>query len=112
MSVKGFDEAIAKVERFMEGQSRAQREAAQEWLDNDFLPEARQLVPKDTGELMESIGGRVTADSIEVFATAGHARWVEEGTSTHMAQPYMRPAWDRNIHKLKRRIIAKMKRLR
>jgi len=59
---------------------------------------AQSLVPVDTGFLRDSIemaveGGTTTANA-EIGATARYGGFVEYGTSTTPAQPYMRPALD------------------
>jgi HK97 gp10 family phage protein len=59
---------------------------------------AKALVPVDTGFLRDSIdmaveGGTTTANA-EIGATAPYGGFVEYGTSTNPAQPYMRPALD------------------
>jgi HK97 gp10 family phage protein len=100
MAVKGFDEAIDNLDTILRKMEGAQPNAAQEWLEQDFLPYARQIAPFDTGELRDSIDGRVTATGVEVFATAPHARYVEEGTSIRPANPFMAVAWAATIHKL------------
>lgn len=109
MSVKGYDEAIAHLDRILAKTEAAQKQAAQEWLEQDFIPTARGYVPVRTGELHDSIGGRVTASGVEVFATANHARHVEEGTSKMPAQPFMGPAWHQTIGKLKKRLAQAMR---
>jgi len=109
VSGKDYDDAIGRVDRIIAALETAPQKAAQEWLDKDFLPVARQLVPYRTGELHDSIGGRVTGSSIEVFATADHARFVEEGTSKSPAQPFMGPAWHKTIGKLRTRIAQALR---
>lgn len=58
----------------------------------------RSLTPVDTRELINSDyveifddGGRVI---LQIGATAAHALFVELGTSTHRAQPFIRPTLD------------------
>ncbi|WP_288484775.1 HK97-gp10 family putative phage morphogenesis protein [uncultured Novosphingobium sp.] len=104
MSVDGYDKAISHLDRLLGAMRSAPQRAAQEWLEQDFKPVAKSLVPVRTGELRDSIDGRVTATSVEVFATAEHARFVEEGTSKMEAQPFMGPAWEQTKGKLQKRI--------
>ena len=75
--------------------------------------EAKRLVPVDTGKLKESLkatatfnmktgyGIAVTAEKLDPF----YAHYVEYGTHDpehhQAAQPYMRPAIDNNIEKIK-----------
>jgi len=100
MSVKGFDEAIAKVDAVLRQMQNAPQDAAKAWLEEDFKPYAKRIVPVQTGALRDSIDGRVTPAGVEVFASAPHARFVEEGTSKQAAQPFMAVAWAATIHKL------------
>ena len=109
MSVKGFDEAISNLDRLQAAMQSAPQKAAQDWLEQDFKPLAKSLAPVRTGELRDSIDGRVTATSVEVFATAEHARFVEEGTSKQEAQPFMGPAWEQTKGKLQKRIAREIR---
>lgn len=57
--------------------------------------DARGRAPVDTGELRDSIAGRVINQNAgEVVATADHASYVEYGTVKMPAQPYLHPAAD------------------
>lgn len=54
---------------------------------------ARRLVPVDTGELKESIEFHMTGETTgELTAGTDHAMFPEFGTVDQAAQPYMRPA--------------------
>jgi HK97 gp10 family phage protein len=55
---------------------------------------ARQLAPVDTGELRSSISVEDGAHPLarRVVASAGHAAFIEFGTSVSEAQPYLTPA--------------------
>jgi HK97 gp10 family phage protein len=71
---------------------------------------ARELAPKDSGDLRESIGVSdklskrqaglhhpVDPEDVEMFAGAGplpQAHLMEFGSQHNAAQPYMRPSWD------------------
>lgn len=57
-----------------------------------FFDIVYDLCPIDTGELISSIDGFTNGDSIEVYADADYAQYVEYGTSKMEAQPYFRPA--------------------
>lgn len=61
------------------------------FLDN-FFDIAYDLCPVDTGELISSIDGFTDGESVEVYADADYAQYVEYGTSKMEAQPYFRPA--------------------
>lgn len=57
-----------------------------------FFDIAYDLCPVDTGELISSIDGFTNGESVEVYADADYAQYVEYGTSKMEAQPYFRPA--------------------
>lgn len=57
-----------------------------------FFDIAYDLCPVDTGELISSIGGSTNGESVEVYADADYAQYVEYGTSKMEEQPYFRPA--------------------
>lgn len=104
MGVKGFDRLIQKVTRIRNAVADAPQKAAADWVEEDFKPAAQALAPVRTGELRDSIDGRVTKTRVTVFADAPHARYVEEGTSVAPAQPFMGPAFDQTKAALKQRI--------
>lgn len=111
MSLKGIDalkrrigsvrDAIANGEAF--------QEAGEAWIEQDFKPYAKQIVPVRSGELRDSIDGAVNENQIRVFADAPHAAAVEEGTSKQAAQPFMRPAFLATRAKLSARTRAALK---
>ena len=57
-----------------------------------FFNIAYDRCPVDTGELIGSIDGFADGESVEVYADADYAQYVEYGTSKMEAQPYFRPA--------------------
>ena len=57
-----------------------------------FFDIAYDLCPVDTGELISSIDGFTDGESVEVYADADYAQYVEYGTSKMDEQPYFRPA--------------------
>lgn len=75
-------------------------EAASEWIEKDFKPRAKALAPVDTGRLRDSIDGEVNGNQARLFADTEYARIMEEGSSTHSAQPFMQPAFDQTRRKL------------
>lgn len=67
-----------------------------------FFDIAYDLCPVDTGELIGSIDGFTDGESVEVYADADYAQYVEYGTSKMEAQPYFRPALARAFQIAKR----------
>lgn len=60
-------------------------------LGRRIVTNARGRVPVRTGELRDSIGSSVSSNGatvrLDVFATAPHARFLEEGTRPHVITP-------------------------
>ena len=67
-----------------------------------FFDIAFDLCPVDTGELISSIDGFTDRESVEVYADADYAQYVEYGTSKMEAQPYFRPALAAALERAKR----------
>ena len=65
--------------------------------------DAKALAPVDTGALRESISTTLTGDgrhggmTAEIGPTVDYGIFQEYGTSTQPGQPYMGPAYDRNV---------------
>lgn len=111
MSVKGWGALVRKVTRIRDGIEQAPQKAAETWVEQDFKPYAQSIAPVDTGEFRDSIDGRVTRTSVTVFAAAKHARYVEEGTSTHEAQPTIGPAYQHTKGQLRKHIRDEVKKV-
>ena len=75
----------------------------------DIANDAIKGSPVDTGNNRRSI--RFEAKGIEgaVFSTSGYGGFLETGTVKMAAQPYFKPALDRNAHKLPAGIKAELK---
>lgn len=109
MSFDGFDRILAQLERARRAIHEAPAKAGKEWLEQDFKPLAKSLAPVRTGELRDSIDGEVDATGVTVFASAPHAGFVEHGTTKAAAQPFMQPAFDQTKDKLKKRVLAEVR---
>lgn len=65
--------------------------------------DAKALAPVDTGNLRSSISTSITGDgrtgrmAAEIGPTAMYGGYVELGTSTQAGQPFMAPAFDRQV---------------
>lgn len=70
--------------------------------------DAKINCPVDTGLLRNSITHKVEEDSDKITATTGtnteYAPYVEYGTSKMPAQPYLRPAYEKNKDAITRMI--------
>lgn len=88
---------LRAVPRKADVEVRAITQAAAEMIKRD----AQTLCPVDTGFLKGSIGyeTKVLAGGVvaEIGPTAHYGGYVEEGTSRMAPQPYLAPAWDRNV---------------
>ncbi|WP_280413474.1 HK97 gp10 family phage protein [Nocardia asiatica] len=60
-------------------------------LGRRIVTNARRRVPVRTGALRDSIGSSVSSNTssvrLDVFASAPHARYVEDGTDPHVIRP-------------------------
>ena len=87
----------------------AKKEATQEALNAGAVlvhSSANLLTPVDTGNLRSSLDFEVSSDNATVFTPVIYSEHVEYGTSKMSAQPFVRPALDNNISKLKRLFSA------
>jgi len=77
----------------------------------DAVQTAKQLAPRRTGELADSIGGEVTVTpagpAAEWGPTARHGLFVELGTSKMAPQPYLLPSLEKVAPDTERRIADK-----
>ena len=72
---------------------------------------ARQLVPKDTWKLHDSIVTQVvrTGKEAEILVLTDYAAYVEYGTYKMAAQPYLAPAIAQHAEELSAAIIGSIK---
>lgn len=124
--VSGLDQLKAKF-RALPDELRKEIGDAMEKGAEEIVKMARRLVPKDTGELANSIGwtwGEPPAGSITIAQSkprpgddqritiyagndkAIHARWLEFGTVKMRAQPYFYPSY----RALRRRVTGRVNR--
>jgi len=88
-----------------EAKVRAAAKAALKDIVIDVAQESKENSPKLTGNNMRSInwemgpGGDLGLDELQgtVFSTSGYGGYLETGTVKMAAQPYMKPAVDRNF---------------
>lgn len=88
--------------------------------ENDITPTAKALAPvlkektseRYPGELRDSIDFKVTVAekgvNAEVFTECGYGGYVEVGTKKMAAEPYIYPAYERNIGKLPELVKEKL----
>lgn len=103
MSIEGMDELMSKLE---EAKGRARRAARRAVEDETaaIADDMRDLVPRDTDELHDSIETITDDLSGVVRVGAGHAAHVEFGTSVAPAQPYATPASENSRQRFPDRI--------
>lgn len=63
----------------------------------DIERDGKLLSPVDTGFMRNSISSTVRGLSAAIGPTAEYAPYVEDGTSSQAPQPFMGPAFDRNV---------------
>ncbi len=83
----------------------------------DIANDAIKFSPKVTGNNARSIkyevgpGGKIAKGEGEgaIYSTSGYGGYLETGTVNMAAQPYFKPALDKNIHKLPDGIRAELR---
>ena len=80
---------------------------------NDAIKGSPFLTGNNSRSIKFEVGpsGEVAKGELEgaVYSTSGYGGFLETGTVNMPAQPYFKPALDRNIHKLPRGIKAELK---
>jgi len=96
-SLRGLGTALRRL-RILPGRVNDMRSAALDKWAGDIEKTAKDLVPKRTGKLRDSIEAKVNRGSgkawiaIKPGATREYAYYVEKGTSKMEDQPFMGPA--------------------
>ena len=71
----------------------------------DIVGDAKKLCPVNTGNLRRNIRQEVKLTrrgfNTKIFTTCGYGGYVEVGTRKMAAQPFIRPAFDRNKAKIR-----------
>lgn len=67
--------------------------------------DAQAFAPVRTGALKESIRAVAVGDHAEIVADVRYSAYVEEGTSDTAPQPFMRPAFERNLSRFERAVL-------
>ena len=74
--------------------------------------QAKRFAPVDTGKLQQSITAeKITLLAWIIEAFESYAVWVEFGTSKMSAQPFLRPAWKRQLRIYRRDLNKALERL-
>lgn len=110
VKIEGLRECMAALNKLPLATSRGIQRDILMRRGQPIADHARELAPKDTGDLRESIGvgdklskrqagmhHPVAPTDVEVFIGAGplpQAHLMEFGTEKVPPRPYMRPAWD------------------
>jgi HK97 gp10 family phage protein len=94
-------------------QARAKAQAAVlratvEWLEEDVIPTAKRNSPVLTGHNASTIDGKVEetpqGPMAVVYTQSGYGGYLEVGTSRMRARPYIWPALQENVDKIRKRI--------
>lgn len=108
-----YDEIVEFRSRIPETKLRVQQAVVQAtgqaYLE-DIVPEAKRLSPVLTGHNASTIDADVEPTSTgvhaELYTASGYGGYLEVGTRKMKAQPYLWPAFNNNIDRLKQRIKA------
>ena len=85
-------------------------ELTSEQIAKEIATVARRLAPRDTGFLRKNIRAEKRGRTQwEAVASTTYAGYVEFGTSSSAAQPYLRPAADQANRELKKRMRVTLK---
>lgn len=88
--------------KLKEGQRKVKQaiEKALRRVVTDIANDAIKGSPVDTGNNRRSIMFEAKGFEGSIFSTSGYGGFLETGTVKMAAQPYFKPALDKNIHKL------------
>lgn len=107
--IKGMDRLDAALKRRAAAmQAAAQAAVAAEV--NAVQADAARMAPIDTGELRRGIDGKADGTYGQVRTGARHSSFVEFGTSSMAAQPYMAPAADASRRRFTGRVAVGIRR--
>ncbi len=98
-NIEGVEEFKAAMERFDSGLQRHVRRQLESWAA-DVEALAKQLVPVRTGYLRSTIYARIVEWVAEIGAEATYALFVEFGTRSMRARPYLFPAVQEHLPRL------------
>ncbi len=98
--VEGIEEFKTAIERFDGGMQRQVHVFLASWAA-DVKGEAMRLVPVRTGHLRSTIYAEIKEWIVEIGAEAAYALFVELGTRRMRAQPYLYPAIQEHLPRLK-----------
>lgn len=111
----GLQDALRAIGRIPGAADAARSETLNDWADN-VQSSAEDRVPRDTGDLWESLDHRV----VEQYGRAEvgvwdpeeleYAYYVEKGTSSMADQPYLVPAFDEHRREVPRAYRAAFRR--
>ena len=105
---KELDKVLAGLSKSM---AKQQIKAGLRKAAKPVLKDARAMAPKKTGAMAKSIKVRtmvrtnVPAISIGPDAEHYYGVFTERGTAHHSAQPFLRPAWDKNKRQVRDRFV-------
>ena len=105
--VKGHERVVQNIMKF---QNLAERELGFKMLDvvTHIVGDAKYLAPVRTGFLRDHITASVTRKRVWIIgtirSTAPYSLYQEFGTSRNSANPYMRPAFNKNVDRIIREL--------
>lgn len=113
VSVRGLGRTLSRIRRLPRAANEARDEVLREWAE-DTQDAAERRAPVRTGDLWGSIDSRVFRDAAYVGVwepeELEYAEYVEKGTSSMEAQPYLRPAFELTKRDVPRKLRAEVRR--
>jgi HK97 gp10 family phage protein len=112
--VEGVAELNIKLQRLARLGTREQRIEALMAGGQIVKTEAKRLVAVKTGATRDSIEAEPNPDNSESVIIGPHtpwAKWLEFGTRYMPARPFMRPALDTNVNRIRGVVIYRLRKL-
>ncbi len=98
--IDAFKRRKGSVKRVMDNTPTTAKAVLTEYAETKWKPLAQAIAPKDTEEFAELLDYEVTERQLRFLGRADHSQVVEEGSATHVAQPTMRPAYEKTRHEI------------
>lgn len=93
-----FKRRSGSVKKVMDNTPETAKRVLSEYAETKWKRLAQAIAPIDTGEFAELLDYEVDERQLRFIGRADHSQVVEEGSTTHAAQPTMRPAFEQTRH--------------
>lgn len=104
-----FKRRSGSIKQVMQQSPDTFKEVLTEYAETKWKPLAQAIAPVDTGEFRDLLDYEVDDNQLRLLGRADHSRVIEEGSSTHRAQPTIGPAYQQTRHQISAMTRAKLK---